>query len=82
MMLTGANAVQLVSVIYKWGWKHIPTILERMSAWMESKDYDSIDDFLGKLAYVNAKDKQQYTRSQYVDILLKDKPLFLTESLR
>lgn len=82
MLLTGASAVQLVSVIYKWGWKHIPTILERMSAWMESKDYESIDDFKGKLSYVNSKNKQEYTRSQYVDILLKDKPLFLTENLR
>lgn len=82
MILAGANSVQIVSVIYKWGWKHIPTILDRMEGWMKSKGYESLDDFRGKLSYKNIKDKSHYTRAQYVDILLKKKPLFLTENLR
>ncbi|MFB6316962.1 dihydroorotate dehydrogenase-like protein [Saccharicrinis sp. FJH54] len=82
MILAGANSVQIVSVIYKWGWKHIPTILDRLDGWMTSKGYKSLDDFRGKLAHINIKDKTQYTRAQYVDILLKQKPLFLTEDIR
>lgn len=82
MILAGASSVQIVSVIYKWGWKHIPTILDRMEGWMSSKGYKSIDDFRGKLSYEKIKDKSVYNRAQYVDILLKKKPLFLTENIR
>lgn len=82
MILAGANSVQIVSAVYKWGWKHIPTILDRLDGWMTSKGYTTLDDFRGKLSYKNVKDKSQYTRAQYVDILLKKKPLFMTENLR
>ena len=82
MILAGANSVQVVSVVYKWGWKHIPIMLDRIEGWMQSKGYNSLDEFRGKLSQQNVKDKSQYTRSQYVDILLNKKPLFLTENLR
>ena len=71
MMLAGAQAVQVVSAVYKKGINTITHMLEEMESWMTKKGYDSLDDFQGKLAKENLADPFAYKRAQYVDILMK-----------
>ena len=71
MILAGADSVQVVSAIYNKGISHIATMLDGMIEWMESKNYESLADFKGKLAKVNLNDPFAYKRAQYVDILMK-----------
>ena len=76
MLLAGADAVQIVSTIYKHGPKQIGKILGEMEEWMNQKKYQSISDFKGKLSKNNLKDPYAYQRAQYVDILMRSKDIF------
>jgi dihydroorotate dehydrogenase (fumarate) len=69
MLLAGADAVQIVSTLYKNGIDHIQTMLSDMEKWMANKNYQSINDFKGKLSMKKARDPFSYKRAQYVDIL-------------
>ena len=71
MILAGADSVQVVSAIYKHKPAHISKMLKEMEAWMESKSYNSLKDFHGKLSKVRMDDPFAYSRAQYVDILMK-----------
>jgi dihydroorotate dehydrogenase (fumarate) len=77
LILAGADAVQIVSVLYKKSPEHIRTMLDEIELWMEHKNYKSIDDFKGKLSKVNTKDPFVYKRAQYIDIILRSEE-FLT----
>lgn len=82
MILAGANAVQMVSSLYKHGVKNITTVLTEMEAWMEKMDFNSLADFRGTKNKLNCKDPWVYTRSQYAkllmnpQLLIKDKTEF------
>ncbi len=75
-VMAGADAVQVVSTLYKHKVSHITVMLEEMSQWMSSKKYNSLKDFRGKLAEKNTKDPFVYKRAQYIDLLLKSEELF------
>ncbi|MCG8410553.1 MAG: dihydroorotate dehydrogenase-like protein [Bacteroidales bacterium] len=70
MILAGADAVQVVSTLYKHKISHISNILKTLSNWMNDKGYSSINDFKGKLSRKKSKDPYIYLRAQYVDIIL------------
>lgn len=76
MILSGANAVQVVSAVYKYKPQHIAKMLKQIDDWMDAHDYDSIEDFRGKLSQKNVNDNRIYKRAQYVDLLLRDEPVF------
>lgn len=76
MLLAGANAVQVVSTIYKHGPQQITKMLEDMEIWMANKQYERIEDFRGRLSKKNVKDPYAYRRAQYVDILMKSSEIF------
>jgi len=76
MLLAGADAVQVVSAIYKNGIGHISVILKEFEQWMESKNYTSVEDFRGKLSRKSIKDPFVYKRAQYIDILMKSEEIF------
>lgn len=71
MLLAGADAVQVVSAIYKRGISQIETMLDDLEQWMDRKGYASINDFKGALSKENMIDPFAYKRAQYVDILMR-----------
>jgi len=71
MILAGANAVQVVSTVYKNKIEQVSVMLDELTNWMEKKYYRSIDEFRGKLSNKSINDPFVYKRAQYVDILLK-----------
>ena len=76
MILAGADAVQMVSTIYKNQPSVVSEILVELNKWMDSNEYKSLDDFRGKLSRKNMKDPFAYQRAQYVDILTKSDAIF------
>ncbi len=76
MILAGADAVQVVSTIYKNGPQQIRKMLEDLEMWMADKKYKALDDFRGKLSMKNVKDPFAYRRAQYVDILMHSAEIF------
>jgi dihydroorotate dehydrogenase (fumarate) len=71
MLLAGANAVQVVSAVYKRGISTVTHMLTEIEGWMMKKKYTSLLDFQGKLSKENLSDPFAYKRAQYVDILMK-----------
>ncbi len=76
MILAGADAIQVVSALYKYQVDHIQTLNNKIYSWMSQKKYKSLDDFKGRMSRKNVSDPFAYRRSQYVDILLNSKQLF------
>ncbi|NOR75046.1 MAG: dihydroorotate dehydrogenase-like protein [Draconibacterium sp.] len=76
MILAGADAVQMVSTIYRNQPSVVSDILMDLNKWMDKKGYKSLDDFRGKLSRKNMKDPFAYQRAQYVEILMKSETIF------
>ncbi len=66
MLLAGASAVQVCSVLYQKGPEYIKVMLEFLSHWMDKKGYSTIDDFRGMLNYGGVGDPTVYERSQFM----------------
>ena len=76
MILAGADAVQVVSAIYKNKPGYVAKMLKELDDWMDAKNYSSIDDFKGKLSQKNVADNRIYKRAQYVDLMLRSESVF------
>lgn len=71
MILAGADAVQVVSTLYKNSVSHIGSMLKEIEDWMTAKGYESLAAFQGNLSRARSKDPWIYTRSQYVKLLMR-----------
>ena len=76
LILAGADAVQIVSTLYKNKPEVVSDMLIDLNNWMDEHGYKSIDEFKGKLSRKNLKDPFVYQRGQYVDILMKSEEVF------
>ena len=74
MIMAGADAVQLVTTLYKNGVNHISRILEGIEKWMAAKGYNNLEDFRGSMSRKNlgAKEQWAYKRSGYVKMLMQN----------
>ena len=66
LLLAGASAVQVCSVLYKNGIPFLKTIIDQTEDWMNKNNFNSIADFKGKLSYRSIKDPVLYERSQFM----------------
>ncbi len=71
MLLAGADSVQVVSAVYKNKSIHITSMIEMLEEWMDTRGYQTISAFKGKLSMKNINDPYAYKRAHYVDILTK-----------
>ena len=65
-LLAGARTVQVCSVLYNKGISFIKTMNGQISGWMSSKGFSSIDDFRGKLNYLNYEKPTVFERTQFM----------------
>jgi dihydroorotate dehydrogenase (fumarate) len=70
LLLAGADAVQVVSALYKNGIGYISNINSEIEKWMESKGFETIDQFKGKLSQKNMEDPKAWERQQYIKALV------------
>jgi dihydroorotate dehydrogenase (fumarate) len=66
MLLAGSAAVQMVSAIYQNGATFIPTVLEDIEDWMDSKNFSTIDQFRGKMSLEKLKNPAAFERVQFM----------------
>ncbi len=77
LILAGSTAVQVVSTLYKNGLSHLSNMIKEISDWMDKNNYNSIDEFRGKLSRKSLSSNPfVYQRAQYVDLLLNSEELF------
>jgi len=78
LLLSGATCVQVVSTIYKNGLMQLNNIRRELEEWMDIKNYNSLDEFRGKLSNNRLTSNPfVYKRAQYVDLLLNSQEIFL-----
>ena len=65
-LLVGAKAVQISSVIYKNGSKVIQSMLNEMNAWLDAKNYSSVQDVIGLLKQSELVKPMIYERAQFM----------------
>jgi len=65
-ILAGANAVQVVSAIYKHGGEKIAEMLHQLESWMDKQNFASIDQFRGKMSQVSSDNPAAFERVQFM----------------
>jgi dihydroorotate dehydrogenase (fumarate) len=77
LILSGSSCVQLVSTLFLNGLKQITTIKNDLETWMEHKNYNSINEFRGKLSNTRINSNSfVYRRAQYADLLINSETAF------
>lgn len=66
MLLAGAHVTQVVSVLYQNGFGAITEMNTKISEWMASNGYQSIDEFRGKLGLGNSVNPSECERVQFM----------------
>ena len=68
-IMSGADAVQMAGVLLKNGEGYIQTVLENLVAWMEEKEYRSIEQMKGSISLHHTSNPAAYQRANYMRIL-------------
>lgn len=76
LILSGADAVQIVSVIYLEKSNAIHDMLSEIIKFMETHGFESLNDFRGMLSKEKTKNPFVYRRAQYVDLLMNSEKIF------
>ncbi len=66
MLLAGANAVQICSVLYNNGMGEIKSMLEGIESWMKQRGFDDLNGIRGLMSYKSIPDPSVYHRSQFM----------------
>ncbi|MCC6932021.1 MAG: dihydroorotate dehydrogenase-like protein [Deltaproteobacteria bacterium] len=66
MMMAGANAVAICSVLLQNGPAHIAKILDGMRHWMADHEYTSIEQMRGSMSYRSVAEPSAYERANYM----------------
>ncbi len=66
MLLAGADAVQIASTLYRNGTDKVTDILNKIEEWMTKHEYNSINEFRGKMSIKNIKDPHIWERVQFM----------------
>jgi dihydroorotate dehydrogenase (fumarate) len=66
LLLAGAKAVQVCSVIYKNGPEYLSVLLNELTSWMQNNNFENIEDFRGKINYKDIPDLAMYERAQFM----------------
>lgn len=66
LLLTGADTVQIVSILYDEGLNFIVEANEKLKQWMKEKDYSFISQFRGMMAVKKNQDASAFYRVQFM----------------
>jgi dihydroorotate dehydrogenase (fumarate) len=66
LLLAGANVVQVVSAIYRYGPEHISAILRQLTRWMEKHNFADVESFRGLLQQSQNQSPEDYERVQFI----------------
>jgi dihydroorotate dehydrogenase (fumarate) len=66
LLLAGASATQVVSAFYQKGIPYLEVMLNGLREWMRKMNYNSIDEFKGKLCQAKSMNPAAYSRIQFM----------------
>jgi len=65
-ILAGADAIQITSAIYQFGFGVIQKILDDIQSWMKRKNFENIEEFRGKMSQISSNNPAAYERVQFM----------------
>ena len=68
-IMCGADVVQVVSCLLKYGPFHINTLINALELWMEDHEYESIDQMRGSMSLRHCPDPSVFERANYLRVL-------------
>src|SRR5262249_49377164 len=68
-LLAGADAVQMVSAILRYGPSYFRSMQDELRRWMESMEFARIEDFRGRVSMANTEAPGAFERAQYIRTL-------------
>lgn len=68
-LLAGADAVMTTSALLQNGVEHIATMLNELTTWMESKEYDSLEQMKGAMNQRSVANPAAFERANYIKAL-------------
>lgn len=68
-LMSGANAVQVVSALLKRGPSYLATLRHGLEHWMEEHGYESLSDMVGSMNLVHCPDPAAFERGNYMRVL-------------
>jgi len=81
MILAGADVVQMVSSIYRNQISYITQLNNELAIWMDRKNYNTLEDFRGKLSRKHTVDPFTYRRAQYIETIIRSQEILTRQSL-
>ena len=73
-LLAGADVTHLCSALLRRGPGHLAVVLRQLQAWLEEREYDSIEQLKGSVSQANATDSAAFLRANYVSVLDSYRP--------
>ncbi len=68
-ILSGADAVQLVSALLRHGIRHVQTLREGLEQWMAQHEFGSLDEVRGRASFEAVSDPEALERANYIRTL-------------
>jgi dihydroorotate dehydrogenase (fumarate) len=66
LLMVGANATMLCSTLLRNGINHLRTIEQGIHQWMETHEYESVQQMQGSMSQKNCADPSAFERAQYM----------------
>jgi dihydroorotate dehydrogenase (fumarate) len=70
LLLAGADAVQLMSVLMQRGVQQVKELLAGITHWMVQREYESVEQMKGSLSQINCPDPAAFERANYMKALV------------
>jgi dihydroorotate dehydrogenase (fumarate) len=68
-IMCGANAVQVVSCLLKYGPSHMASLITGLRHWLEDHEYESVDQLRGSMSLLHCPDPTVFERANYLRML-------------
>ncbi len=68
-VMAGAHAVQVVSALIAQGPRHVRTLIEEMTEWMEKHEYASLEQMQASMSLQRCPDPAAFERANYMKVL-------------
>ncbi len=68
-IMSGADALQIVSALLKNGPQHLKAMKEGVARWLEEHEYESLGQMKGSMSLTRAPDPAAYQRANYMKLL-------------
>jgi dihydroorotate dehydrogenase (fumarate) len=69
LLLAGADCVMLASSLLTKGPKHVDTLVRGVQAWLEQREYESVEQMKGSLSQESCPDPDAFERANYMKAL-------------